>query len=88
MSYEVKCYTILPNKSKRWLVLGKTKEYMVTRTSCTCHDYLLKIAKKEPGICKHLQLLHDSIENNAFDNYEISNQEYRKLRYYLLDLKK
>ncbi len=88
MSYNIKCYTIKPNNIKRWLVIGRTKEYLVTEKSCTCKDFLLKLTKKEQGICKHIMLLQDSIKNNEFDIYEITTQEYRKLRFYLLELKK
>ena len=88
MSYDVKCYSIQPNKTKRWLVLGKTKEYLVTNNSCTCRDFLLKLTKKEKDVCKHIILLRESIQNKEFDIYKISNQEYRKIRMYLLELKK
>ena len=88
MSYEVKCYNIKPNNITRWLVLGKSKEYLVTQYSCTCKDFLLKLTKKENGTCKHILLLKESIKNNKFDKYNISNQEFRKLRYYLMEFKK
>lgn len=88
MSFNVKCYIIKPNNIKRWLVLGKTKEYLVTEKSCTCRDFLLKITKKEQGICKHIVLLNESIKNSEFDTYEITTQEFRKIRYFLLELKK
>ena len=88
MSFNVKCYSIQPNNNKRWLVLGKTKEYLVTKTSCTCRDFLLKLTKQEFGLCKHIVLLEESIKKGEFDTYIITNQEYKKLRPYLLELKK
>ena len=88
MSYEVKCYNITPNNITRWIVLGKSKEYLVTKYSCTCRDFLLKLTKKENGTCKHISLLKESIRYNEFDKYDINTQEFRKLRYYLMEFKK
>lgn len=88
MSYEVKCYNIKPNNTKRWLVLGTTKEYIVTHNSCTCRDFILKTTKKEKAFCKHLSLLENAIQKNEFDSYDITIQEYRQLREYLMELKK
>lgn len=88
MSYNVKCYLIQPNNIRRWLVLGRIKEYLVTEKSCTCRDFLMKLTKKEQGECKHIVLLKESIEKNEYDTYTISIQEFRKLRYFLLELKK
>lgn len=88
MSYDVKCYLIQPNNIKRWLILGKTKEYLVTEKSCTCRDFLMKLTKKEQGKCKHIVLLKESINTNEFDTYSITIQEFRKLRPFLLELKK
>ena len=88
MSYEVKCYHIRPNNIKRWIVLGTTKDYLVTHNSCTCRDFLLKIAKKETAICKHITLFHDALVKKEFDTYYITIQEYKSLRPYLMELKK
>ena len=88
MSYEVKCYHINPNNVKRWVVLGTTKEYLVTHNSCTCRDFLLKITKKEKAFCKHLALFHTAFTKKEYDTYYITIQEFRSLRPYFFELKK
>lgn len=88
MSYEVKCYIIQPNNSIRWLVLGKTKEYLVTKYSCTCRDFLTKTRKNEIKKCKHIISYLKALENNMFDSYNISISEFREIRPYLLEIKK
>ena len=88
MSYEVKCYNIKPHNNKRWLVLGTTKEYVVTQNSCTCRDFILKTTKKEKAFCKHLVLLENAINKKEFDTYDITIQEYKQLRNYLMEFKK
>lgn len=88
MSYFVKCYIVQPTNCKRWLILGKTKEYLVTKDSCTCRDFLTKLLKKEQSKCKHILLFLSALETKEFDTYEITISEYRELRPYLLELKK
>ena len=88
MSFPVKCYIISPNNNRRWIVIGKTKEYLVTEFSCTCRDYLSKIMKKEGAKCKHMIQYLQALESNQYDTYNISAQEFRDLRPYILELKK
>ena len=88
MGYFVKCYIIQPTNSKRWLILGKTKEYLVTQDSCTCRDFLTKLLKKEQGKCKHMLLFLNALETKEYDTYQITTSEYRELRPYFLELKK
>jgi predicted nucleic acid-binding Zn finger protein len=88
MSFSVKRYIIKPNNVSRWLVIGTSKEYLVTPYSCTCKDFFIKITKKEKSICKHIALLNDAMKTNEFDSYEISIQEFKKLRQFLFEIKK
>lgn len=88
MSFTVKCYKIQPNNITRWVVLGKNKEYLVTHSSCTCRDFLLKITKKEVTDCKHILFLKNALKTKEFDEYSITIQEFKIIRDYLMEFKK
>ena len=88
MSPLVKCYSIQPHGSKRWVVLGTAKEYLVTLYSCTCRDFMSKTLKKDDKKCKHIIALQEALQKGEFDMYTISTQEYKELRPYLLEIKK
>jgi predicted nucleic acid-binding Zn finger protein len=42
-------------RGRRWFVRGKTDEYEVVRSFCSCRDYVLNIATEKAGVdmCYH-----------------------------------
>ena len=79
----VKRYVILPNNAIRWLVVGERKEYFLTPTSCTCHNFMVQLLSQKEVRCKHLRLLHEALRTGVYDEYTLTALEYRELRPYL-----
>lgn len=88
MGNPVKLYNIIPGDKKRWIIIGKNREYFLTEFSCTCKSFQLITSKKEKKDCKHLVLLKNAIESFEYDIYNITIPEYKNLRPYLLQIKK
>ena len=88
MTSIIKRYNIGLKPIYQWIVVGENNEYFVTTCSCTCKDFQLKVAKKQIKKCKHMISVENGKKSGAFDNFDISIQEWQNIRKYLFSIKK
>ncbi|MCS6783890.1 MAG: hypothetical protein RMI43_04665 [Candidatus Caldarchaeum sp.] len=52
----VKKYVFRPGGRVRWVVVGKTRDYLVVPAAgfCTCEDFFFRVMSNEKPMCYHL----------------------------------
>jgi predicted nucleic acid-binding Zn finger protein len=83
----VKEYIISPMNNSRFFVVGKDKEYFVTRDSCSCESFQREVITGKQRVCKHIRALEIALQENQVDTFHISVEEYRELRKHLFEIK-
>lgn len=85
--HDLKKYVIQPTGAVRWFLVGKTREYFLSESTCTCHSFMINKKVGEERTCKHLILLKEAKEVGLYDEVILSVQEYVDLRPYLYQKK-
>jgi len=65
----VKKYVFQPSGRVRWIVVGKTRDYIVLPTSgfCSCEDFFFRVMNHEKPMCYHLLAVKLALLTDEFD---------------------
>lgn len=85
----VKRYIINENgnqKVERWVVVGKTREYliMIDPFWCRCYDFQHSVLNNRVPQCKHNIAVQIALREEKYDTFSVSKEEYDFLRYEFL----
>ncbi|MFW9992792.1 MAG: SWIM zinc finger family protein [Candidatus Odinarchaeota archaeon] len=78
----VKKYVLNPDGAERWVVVGKTRDYLVFDEFCSCKNFLLHLGKP----CKHINEMKEAREKGDYETFTLMFEEYEPLRKEFLDL--
>lgn len=77
----VKRYIFSPRNRNVWIVVGKTRDYLIMPAAdfCTCDDFYFRVMDNQIHLCYHLiaQKLANALGN--YDTFEESEQLYGTL---------
>jgi len=81
----VKRYIISENndqKVERWVVVGKTREYltMIDPYWCRCYDFQHSVLNNEVSQCKHNIAVQIALQENKYDIFYLNKEEYNFVR--------
>ncbi|MFX0013535.1 MAG: hypothetical protein ACFFB2_14140 [Promethearchaeota archaeon] len=81
----VKKYVISGNndqKVERWVVVGKTREYltMIDPFWCRCYDFQQSILNNRVHQCKHNLAVQIALREENFDTFYLNKEEYDLIR--------
>lgn len=72
----VKKYIIKPSHLVRWVIVGSSKDYLVSINFCPCHSFAVN------KNCKHILMLKDAMVSHNYDIFYLDSQEWKELRNY------
>jgi len=75
-------YIVNPGEIERWIVVGKTKDYLVSDDFCSCKDFMLHIGKA----CKHIAEMKKARSSGNHERFNLTFEEFEPLRKEFLDL--
>jgi len=73
---------IINEKIIRWVVVGKSKEYLVLINPnwCLCYDFQHNALRNRVAKCKHNIALQIAQEENNYDTFNLTKEEYDFVR--------
>jgi len=77
----VKKYIFKPSLKTYWVVVGRTRDYLVLPGRyCTCDDFFINaVARLKVKSCYHLLAQEIAEREGAFEVYEVDDEEGEKL---------
>lgn len=77
----VKKYVFMPGERVRWVVVGKTRDYLVVPTAgfCTCEDFFYRVMNQEKPMCYHLLAVKIAELTEIYTIVEESHEWYEQL---------
>lgn len=80
-SNRVKKYVFKPSNRVVWIVVGKSRDYLIMPVAdfCTCNDFYFRVMNRQIHLCYHLigQKLAQTLEK--YDSYEEDDELYDAL---------
>ncbi len=73
---------IIDDKEERWVVVGKSREYLVLIKPnwCSCYDFQNGVLNNRIIQCKHNLAVKIAIKENRFDLVNLTKKEYDEVR--------
>ncbi|UCG89752.1 MAG: hypothetical protein JSU57_04605 [Candidatus Heimdallarchaeota archaeon] len=84
-NYSVKRYIISENndrKVERWVVVGKTREYliMIDPYWCRCYDFQHNVLNNQVSQCKHNIAVQIALREDKYNTFHLTKEEYDYVR--------
>ena len=65
----VKLYVFKPSNRKRWIVVGKHRDYLVLPEAgyCSCNDFFFRVLSHEKPTCYHLEAVRLAAKSRRYE---------------------
>ncbi|MCL7385811.1 MAG: SWIM zinc finger family protein [Thaumarchaeota archaeon] len=77
----VKRYVFKPSGRVRWVVVGRTQDYLILLKAgyCTCDDFYFRVLSHEKPMCYHLLAAKIASESGKYEEIYEEDKWYRRL---------